>query len=69
MFETYVAIQPALSMLEFRWTVSAPIMNLFSTCPVVRNGKEMNTVCDANAILHIIKDSLFAKLDGVIAMA
>lgn len=29
----------------------------------------MNTVCDANAIAHIIKDSLFAELDGVIALA
>jgi len=29
----------------------------------------MNTVCDANAIAHIIKDSLFANLDGVIAFA
>ena len=69
MFETYVTIQPALSMLESRWTVSAPIMNLFSTCPVVGNGKKMNTVCDANAIAHIIKDSLFAELDGAIAFA
>lgn len=42
-------------------------MNLFSTCPVVGNGKKMNTVCDANAIAHIIKDSLFAELDGLIA--
>lgn len=41
----------------------------FSTCPVVGNSKKMNTVCDANAIAHIIKNGLFAKLDGVTAFA
>lgn len=69
MFEKHVTIQPALSMLESRWTVSAPIMDLFSTCPVLVNSKKMNTVCNANAIAHIIKDSLFAKLDGITAFA
>lgn len=44
-------------------------MKLFSSCPVVEIGKKMNTVCDANAITHIIKDSLFAELDGVMAFA
>lgn len=44
-------------------------MKLFSSCPVVGIGKKMNTVCDANAITHIIKDSLFAELDGVMAFA
>lgn len=69
MFEKRVTIQPALSMLKSRWTVSAPIMNLFSACPVLVNSKKTNTVCDANAIAHIIKDSLFAKLDGITAFA
>lgn len=44
-------------------------MDLFSTCPVLVNSKKMNTVCNANAIAHIIKDSLFAKLDGITAFA
>lgn len=69
MFETYVTIQAALSMLGSCWTASASIMKLFSSCPVVDIGKKMNTVCDANAITHIIRDGLFAELDGVMAFA
>lgn len=65
----YVTIQPAMSVLEYCWTASASIRKPFSSCPVVGIGKKMNTVCDANAITHIIKDSLFAELDGVTAFA